>query len=98
MHEGIFKPSLTFIESLESELAKSDFAVLTLTPDDQSISRGQLSMEPRDNVLFELGLFSHHMRNLRVALKACRSETPSRPVGLLLFCDASRMIKDAIVP
>jgi hypothetical protein len=56
-NEGTFKPSLTNIESLESELAQSDFAVLTLTPDDQSISRGQMSMEPRDNVLFELGLF-----------------------------------------
>jgi hypothetical protein len=56
-NEGTFKPSRTFIEALEAELAQSDFAVLTLTPDDYTESRGQMSMAPRDNVLFELGLF-----------------------------------------
>src|SRR5438132_1480995 len=55
--EGTFKPSMTFIEALEQELAQSDFAVLTLTPDDQSNSRGKVTMAPRDNVLLELGLF-----------------------------------------
>src|SRR5437868_4760216 len=58
---GTFKPSLFFIESLEAELAQSDFGVLTLTPDDWSFSRGQLSTAPRDNVLFELGLVMGHL-------------------------------------
>jgi CRP/FNR family transcriptional regulator, cyclic AMP receptor protein len=56
-NQGTFKPSMTFIESLEAELGQCDFAVLTLTPDDRLKSRGHTSMAPRDNVLFELGLF-----------------------------------------
>lgn len=55
--EGVFEPSLAFIESLERQLAKTDFAVLTLTPDDKVIARGKKSKAPRDNILFELGLF-----------------------------------------
>jgi len=71
-NEGSFKPGLYFVESLEAELAQSDFAVLTLTPDDQSISRGQLSMVPRDNVLFELGLFMGHLGRQRTFLYTTR--------------------------
>jgi hypothetical protein len=58
---GTFKPSLYFIDSLEAELAQCDFGVLTLTPDDWSLSRGELSLAPRDNVLFELGLVMGHL-------------------------------------
>src|SRR4051812_5997355 len=68
--KGSFKPSLFFLESLEAELAQSDFAVLTLTPDDQSISRGQLSMAPRDNVLF-----GFHCENPVEPLRAKIDET-----------------------
>ena len=65
---GTFKPSITFIEALEEELAQSDFAVLTLTPDDQTESRGKVSMAPRDNVLFELGLFMGRLGRNRTLL------------------------------
>jgi len=44
------------IEILERELDESDFAVVTLTPDDRISSRGKSTKAPRDNVLFELGL------------------------------------------
>ena len=56
-NKGTFELSKTYIESLEKELNRSDFAVLALTPDDVSVSRKKTSMAPRDNVLFELGLF-----------------------------------------
>lgn len=54
---GVFEKSLTFIESLEAALDRSDFAIITLTPDDAAVVRQQAVMAPRDNVIFELGLF-----------------------------------------
>jgi predicted nucleotide-binding protein len=54
---GAFGASTFSIESLEVKLRTSDFAVLLVEPDDVSISRGAITDAPRDNVIFELGLF-----------------------------------------
>jgi Predicted nucleotide-binding protein containing TIR-like domain len=54
---GQFQLSKTYIESLERLLERSDFAVLVVTPDDSTKSRGVKRRSPRDNVLFEVGLF-----------------------------------------
>jgi len=54
---GIFRASETTIESLIKQADASDFAVLVLGPDDLVISRKKKHYGPRDNVLFELGLF-----------------------------------------
>jgi hypothetical protein len=45
------------LESLERQLALMDFAVLILAAEDMTVSRGDEMLAPRDNVLFELGLF-----------------------------------------
>ena len=55
--DGVFEASNTFIESLTTIAADSDFAVLLLTPDDTTISKGRTNVSPRDNLVFELGLF-----------------------------------------
>jgi predicted nucleotide-binding protein len=52
-----FKISKAFIESLEKETFDNDFAILVLTPDDITTSRKKKNQSPRDNVIFELGLF-----------------------------------------
>lgn len=52
-----FELSATYIESLESIVDQADFAVLVLTPDDVTTSRKKATLSPRDNVIFELGLF-----------------------------------------
>ncbi|MBP9155914.1 MAG: nucleotide-binding protein [Xanthomonadales bacterium] len=54
---GVFSPSQFPIDDLARQLAVCDFAALVLGPDDQVLSRGTTSNAPRDNVLFELGLF-----------------------------------------
>lgn len=54
---GVFKLSKTAIENLEESLTKYEFAVLVLTPDDILMSRNRKLGAPRDNVIFELGLF-----------------------------------------
>lgn len=55
--QGVFTPSGYAMESLLEAAHNSDFAVLIATPDDLIESRGTSAPSPRDNVLFELGLF-----------------------------------------
>lgn len=54
---GEFQLTRSYMESLERLLDRSDFAVLVLTPDDRTKSRKKEWLSPRDNVVFELGLF-----------------------------------------
>ena len=56
-NQGAFEPSKTTIESLVEQLAAYDFAIIVLTPDDLIITRGETASAPRDNLIFELGLF-----------------------------------------
>ena len=45
------------LEAVDRGVSKYDFGLFVLTPDDIIRSRGTQSRTPRDNVLFELGLF-----------------------------------------
>jgi hypothetical protein len=55
--DGIFDFSSAYIESLERELDKADFAVVILTGTDiANVRRSEVNL-PRDNVIFELGMF-----------------------------------------
>ncbi|MBD2752637.1 TIR domain-containing protein [Spirosoma validum] len=55
--EGVFGLNSSYLESLANALENFDFAILVLTPDDMVESRNQSAQSPRDNVLFECGLF-----------------------------------------
>ncbi len=55
--EGVFQASRTSIENLVAAAHEADFAALVLTADDMTVSRGKATHSPRDNVIFELGLF-----------------------------------------
>jgi hypothetical protein len=55
--DGVFSLGRTFIESLIAAVARFDFAALVLTPDDQMVVRNDEMLGPRDNIIFELGLF-----------------------------------------
>ncbi len=54
---GTFSFSRTYIESLERELDRADFAVVVYAGDDLARVRQEDVSLPRDNVIFELGLF-----------------------------------------
>jgi len=56
-NDGVFSLGRTFIESLISAVSRFDFAALILTPDDQMVVRTDETLGPRDNIIFELGLF-----------------------------------------
>lgn len=55
--QGLFGLSNGTLESLVKSIDKFDFAILMLTEDDITISRQNELKSPRDNVIFELGLF-----------------------------------------
>jgi molybdopterin converting factor small subunit len=54
---GAFRSGDYPMEVLERQLEANDFAIVLLTPDDITLSRGQTSESPRDNIVFEIGLF-----------------------------------------
>jgi len=67
-NEGFFQLGNTFIETLVNSLPRFDFAVLVLTPDDLVKSHDVDLLGPRDNVLFELGLFMGRLGRSRTFL------------------------------
>ena len=64
--EKTFNFSDTYIESLEKKLETADFAVVVLTADDPAVVRKKAVNLPRDNVIFELGLFMGRLGRERV--------------------------------
>jgi CRP/FNR family cyclic AMP-dependent transcriptional regulator len=56
--DNVFKPSQGTMESLEGKLDTSDFTLAVFSADDKVKSRGQQKFAPRDNTVFELGLFA----------------------------------------
>jgi Predicted nucleotide-binding protein containing TIR-like domain len=70
-----FDLSATYIESLERVAREADWAVLVLTADDVVFSRDKKKVAPRDNVLFELGLFMGSLGRARcLIVDECRSD------------------------
>jgi FMN phosphatase YigB (HAD superfamily) len=54
---GTFVPSEYTLVQLDQMLDRNSFALFVLSPDDIQESRGNEAFAPRDNVIFELGLF-----------------------------------------
>jgi hypothetical protein len=80
--QGVFGLSQGTLESLLIAVTRFDFAVLVLTTDDLSISRGQEKNVARDNVLFELGLFMGALGRDRTFMLYDRSNPPALPSDL----------------
>lgn len=56
-NKNVFNPSKGTLEDLVNLTQETDYAVILLTPDDITRSRGVTKNAPRDNAIFELGLF-----------------------------------------
>ena len=80
---GIFGPSKTPLESLTAQLEKSDFAVVVLGSEDTINSRDETISAPRDNVIFELGLFIGKLGKERVFIVKERGVKIKIPTDLL---------------
>jgi CRP/FNR family transcriptional regulator, cyclic AMP receptor protein len=80
--DGVFRASWYPIESLERQLDNSDFAIAVAQPDDISTSRGKSTQVPRDNVIFELGMFIGRIGRHRSFLVEPRGEEIKLPSDL----------------
>jgi FMN phosphatase YigB (HAD superfamily) len=68
--KSVFKPSEYTLDSLERALDRFPYALLILSPDDITHSRGKEETSARDNAIFELGLFvgRHGRRSVYIAV------------------------------
>jgi hypothetical protein len=69
-NQGFFGLSQGTLEALVNNIERFDFAVLVATPDDMVTRREEPALSPRDNVMFELGLFMGRLGRARTYLIA----------------------------
>jgi predicted nucleotide-binding protein len=81
--QGVFGASSFPVDDLEAQIGIADFAVLVAGPDDQVTSRGNQSYAPRDNVIFELGLFMGALSRSRTFMLVPRGVKVKIPTDLL---------------
>lgn len=81
--DRVFSPSSFPVQALDQALVDVDFAVLVLSPDDEVVSRGAASPAPRDNVVFELGLFMGALGHTRTFLVHPRDVDVKVPTDLM---------------
>lgn len=55
--QGVFGPTRGILEELVEKAKRFDYAILLLSPDDKTEKKGEIKKSPRDNIIFELGLF-----------------------------------------
>ena len=82
---GVFEAGKTTIEDLVKATGESDFAIIVTSKDDIIKSRGTTKTSPRDNVIFELGLFMGALsreRTLVLVPKGLDFKVPSDLLGM----------------
>lgn len=91
--QGVFGLSKGNLENLVKAASDFDYAVLVLTPDDLTTKRGEIENSPRDNVLFEFGLFMGALGREKTFMVYCRDiqlDLPSDLAGILAATFAKR--------
>ncbi len=80
----VLRPGHYTLEELFREASEADFAVFLLGQEDKTESKGQIVPSPRDNVVYEAGLFGGRIEASRVFLlvDARGSKIPSDWQGL----------------
>lgn len=81
--KDIFEPGKFTLESLEEQARRCDFAVMVFAPDDVIFCRGRRQAGPRDNVIFELGLFMGATDRKRAFVVAPRGKKLKIPTDIL---------------
>ncbi len=80
--DGVFRVASYALESLEAQIDDSDFAIAIAHSDDLTECRGKEWPSPRDNVVFELGLFMGRLGRSRAILMEPREEKVKLPSDL----------------
>ena len=80
--DGVFRVASYALESFEAQIDDSDFAIAIAHSDDLTECRGKEWPSPRDNVIFELGLFMGRLGRSRAILMEPREEKVKLPSDL----------------
>lgn len=80
--DGVFKVTNYTLQDLEDEVDQSDFAIAIAHADDETAFRDTHWPSPRDNVIFELGLFMGRLGRHRAILMEPRDEKLKLPSDL----------------
>ena len=88
-NQGIFTLAENALDSLVASLDRFDFAILILTGEDLLESRGSKYQAPRDNIVFELGLFTGRIGLARTFVVYDKSVMPKIPADFhgITFAD-----------
>jgi hypothetical protein len=81
--DGAFGLSKSTLDGLMKNLRDSDFAVFVFAPDDIATIKGELLQIPRDNVVYEAGLFSGFLCPERCFIAVPDAEVVHLPTDLL---------------
>lgn len=81
--DGLFRASRDSVDSLIASVKKADFAILVLTADDTLITRDAEYRAPRDNCIFELGLYMGALGRDRTFIVKPRGVDIKLPTDLL---------------
>lgn len=92
--DGVFGPSSVTIDALLTEVNESDFAVFVFSPDDKVISRHHQYDAPRDNTIFELGLFMGRLERNRTFIVKEHSSDVKIPTDLLGITPLTYVYRD----
>jgi CRP/FNR family transcriptional regulator, cyclic AMP receptor protein len=96
--DGVFKVTSYALDSLEAAVNDSDFAIAVAHHDDITLFRGNDWPTPRDNVVFELGLFMGRLGRNRAILMEPREgkvKLPSDLAGVTTIPYVYKAGKDA---
>lgn len=80
--QDVFGLTQGTLESLIETARNSDFAILVMTPDDLVTKRTKRANMPRDNVIFELGLFMGSLGRSRTFIVCNRDNSTDLPSDL----------------
>lgn len=82
-HRSVFGLGQSTLEALRQAIDSFTFAIMVFTPDDLAQVRRKVVKLPRDNVLFELGLFMARLGPDRSLLVSCgATKVPTDLLGL----------------
>lgn len=79
---GIFALNKSTLENLVKAARRFDYGILVATNDDLALSRNELKIVPRDNVIFEMGLFLGSLGLTRAFLVTQECKLPSDYNGI----------------
>lgn len=98
---GVFGPGGVPVDDLIREVDNSDFAAFIFGPDDKLFSREEVYDAPRDNVVFELGMFIGRLdRNRSFIIKDQHADIkiPSDLLGVTPITYVSKPGEDLAAP